>query len=409
MLATLVPLFDENLGVSAYSLFSQKANLLTDPRFFVSAQFDGAGSINGLEIIESTGVSTLSDDKDIFVPVNNVSIFADISDSYHVPKSRVVFLIDNTVIPNDMYITRLRNLKAEGYRIAIWKVAVSQYEDYRPVFKLTDYIIINQKKVDITKAKIYFSKLYPDIKIIAGNIQSKEEFDTLKEDGGYTFFEGPFYRMPITKGDTDVAPLKMNYIELLNIVNKEDFDLTQAADVIGRDTALVISLLKIVNRMTVNSEITTIRHAAAMLGQKELKKWLTTAVAQQLCTDKPNEIMRLSLIRAKFAENLAELFDKAGLAQDLFLMGLFSVIDLILDKPMKDALELLNLSIMIKEALICKTGEYAPILDFVIQYENANWQEISRLMILNDIRMDDVYNAYINTLTWYRDLFSDIA
>ena len=71
MLATLVPLFDENLSVMAYSLFSQKANYLTDPIFSVSAQFDGAGSIDGLEILESIGVSTLSDGKVIFIPVNN--------------------------------------------------------------------------------------------------------------------------------------------------------------------------------------------------------------------------------------------------------------------------------------------------------------------------------------------------
>lgn len=407
MLATLVPLFDENLSVSAYSLFSQKANLLTDPRYFVSAKFDGAGQINGLDIIESTGVSTLTENGDVFVPVNNVSIFADINSTYHVPKSRIVILLDSSILPNNMYYTRLKELKASGYKLALWKIAVSQYEDYKHIFKIADYIIINHKKIDIKKAKIYFTNLFPNIKIIAGNIQNQVEFNLLKKDGGYAMFEGPFYRIPVTKGDTDVAPLKMNYIDLLNIVNNPDFDLSEAANVIGRDTALVISLLKIVNRMSVNSEITTINHAAAMLGQKELKKWITTIVTKELCSDKPNEITRLSLIRAKFAENLAPLFNMKNASQELFLLGLFSVIDLILDKPMKDALEIINISNQIKEALICKTGNYAPILDFVLLYESASWQEISRIMILNNINMDNVYNAYINTLTWYRDLFSD--
>ena len=407
MLATLVPLFDENLSVMAYSLFSQKANYLTDPIFSVSARFDGAGSIDGLEILESIGVSTLSDGKVIFIPVNNVSIFASIADTYSVPKSQYVFLIDNTVLPSEMYINRLKELKSQGYKIAIRKVMVSQYEDYKPIFELCDYVFINTKKVDISKAKIYFTKLYPNIKIIAGNIQGQLEFYNLTQEGGYSLFEGPFYRTPVTKGDTEVAPLKMNYIELLNIVNDPNFDLTKAADVIGRDTALVISLLKIVNRMSVNSEITTIRHAAAMLGQKELRKWITTAVAQQLCTDKPNEIMRISLIRAKFSESLAKYFDMGSVSGELFLMGLFSVIDLILDKPMADALNTLNLSNPIKEALIDGTGDYAHVLEFIIEYENANWQEISRVGILNNMKMDDVYNAYISTLSWYRDLFID--
>ena len=110
--------------------------------------------------------------------------------------------------------------------------------------------------------------------------------------------------------------------------------MTKAADIIGRDTALVISLLKMVNRIAVNSEITSIRHAAAMLGQRELKKWINTAVANKLYADKPNEITRLSLLRAKFAENLASSFGLAAQGSELFLMGLFSVLDVILEKPM---------------------------------------------------------------------------
>ena len=161
-----------------------------------------------------------------------------------------------------------------------------------------------------------------------------EDYEKLKAQGGYHFYEGPFYRIPITKGETEVAPLKINYLSLLNVVNAPDYDLTKAADIISRDTALVISLLEIVNRMSRNSKITSIRHAAAMLGQKELKKWITTAVAKELCSDKPNEITRLSLLRAKFAENLAPSYGLALKSDELFLMGLFSVLDIILSKPM---------------------------------------------------------------------------
>lgn len=407
MLATLIPLFDENMSVKAYSLFSQKVNYLTDPRYFVSAHLDGASSINGLEIIESMGMHTLSGDKEIFVPVNNVSLFADISAQCRAPHNQVVIFIDNTVKPTEMYINRLQELKKMDYKIAIWKLAISDFEPYKEILSMVDYVFLNYKKIDISKAKIYFQSQYPNVKLIAGNITSQDDFDTTSKDGGYQLYEGPFYRMPVTKGDTDIAPLKINYIELINIVNDSDFELTDAADVIGRDTALVISLLKMVNRMTVNSEITTIRHAAAMLGQRELKKWITTAVTQQLCSDKPSEIMRLSLLRAKFAENLASSFNLAVKTQELFLVGLFSVLDLILNKPMKESLEMLKISNDIKEALICHTGELASVLDFIVQYENANWQEVSRLMILNDMTMNTVYSAYTDSLEWYRDLFQD--
>ncbi len=406
MLATLIPLFDENMSVRAYSLFSQKENHLLNPNFGSTGAFDGAGRINGLEIIESMGIETLSKDKEIFVPVTNISIFSDVSSQCKAPRKRIVLLIDNTILPTEMYINRLQELRTQGYRLAIRKLPVSSFEDYRPILLLTDYIFLNHKKINIDSAKIYFSQVYPNVQLIAGNISTQEDFDRLKEHGGYAFYEGDFYRMPITKGDTEVAPLKINYIELLNIVNEESFDLTDAADVIGRDTALVISLLKMANRMAINSEITSIRHAAAMLGQRELKKWTTAAVTKELCQDKPNEITRLSLLRAKFAENLAPVLGMAMKSQELFLMGLFSVLDLILNKPMEEALSMLKVSKDIQDALIHNKGRFALAYDFIRQYENANWQEISRIMLLNNIDMDQVYDAYRKALEWYRDLFS---
>lgn len=406
MLVTMIPLFDENMMVKAYSLFVQKENYLLNPSFLGTGKNDAAVDIPGLDIINVMGMETISPDKDIFIEINNISIFTDIDERCNAPHGRVVLLMDNTIIPNDMYINRLKELKNSGFKVAIRKLAVSSFEDYREILKLMDYIMLEHKKIDISKAKIYFGKLYPDIKLCAGNIKTQEEFEILKEDGGYQLYEGEFFRMPVTKGEVSVAPLKVNYIQLLNLVNDEDFELTRAADVIGRDTALVISLLKMVNRMSVNSEITSIRHAAAMLGQKELKKWINAAVTNELCADKPNEITRLSLLRAKFAENLAPVFEMALYSSELFLMGLFSVLDLILERPMEQALDMVKVSKDISDALIHKDGRFAPVLDFVLQYEAANWQEVSRQMVLKDIDMEKIYDAYTNSLRWYRNLFA---
>ena len=406
MLATLIPLFDENIAVRAYSLFAQKRNSFLDPGFLGTASYDGIGVIAGLDIIQGMGIETLSADKDVFVEVNNISLFADINSQCSVDHGRLILLCDNTVLPEKMYIDRLKALKADGYQLAMKKLPVARFEIYREVLNLMDYIFLDHKKIDISKAKIYFSKIYPNIKLCAVNVNTQEEFDTLRKDGGYTLYEGEFYRIPVTRGQEEVSPLKVNYIELLNIVNDDDFDLTKAADIIGRDTALVILLLKMVNRMTVNSEITSIRHAAAMLGQKELKKWINTAVTSELCADKPNEVTRLSLLRAKFAENLAPAFEMAGHSSELFLMGLFSVLDLILDKPMDEALDMVKVSKNIREALIDDKGELAEVLDFIEHYERASWQEVSRQMILRNIDMNSVYDAYVDSLKWYRDLFA---
>ena len=405
MLATLIPLFDEKMSVKAYSLFTQKANFLLNPSYLGTGRNDGAGSISGLEIINSIGIDNLSADCDIFIPVTNVSLFANIEEQCNADNSRIVILIDKTVKPEDMYINRINELKEKGYRFAIRKLSVPDFEPYRGILSLMDYIFLDHKKIVIEKAKIYFSKVYPNVKLIAGNIANQAAFEKLKTQGGYQFYEGEFYRTPITQGNSEISPLKINYIELLNIVNADNFELTQAADIIGRDTALVISLLEMVNHIAVNSEITSIRHAAAMLGQRELKKWITTAVTKQLCSDKPSEVARVSLLRAKFAENLAPIFDMGGMSQELFMMGLFSVLDIILNKPMEEALEMLKVSKNIGKALINGEGPFADLYNFLLQYENANWTEIDRIMLLNEIDACAIYEAYIDSLKWYRDLF----
>ncbi len=407
MLATLIPLFDENISVKAYSLFSQKKNLFLNPSLAGTGYNDGAGNINGLDIIDSIGINNLVSGADVFVPVTDISLFTGIENLCKAPAERIVLLIDNSVKPEEQFIKRIKDLRSKGYKFAIRKLTIADFEPYRQILLLMDYILLNHRKLVIGNAKIYFSKMYPNIKLVACGVDTVDDFKMLKKSGGYSFYEGDFYRLPITKGAKEVSPLKTNYIELLNIVNGPDFDLTDAADVIGRDTALVISLLEIVNHIAVNSEITSIRHAAAMLGQKELKKWITTAVTKQLCDDKPSEISRTSLLRAKFAENLANLFDLGGQSQELFMMGLFSIIDIILDKPMKEALEMLHVSKNVQDALVDGTGPFAPIIEFIQGYEVANWALIDRVMLMNHLESDSVYVAYIDSLKWFKTLFPE--
>ena len=404
MLATLIPLFDEKMSVCAYSVFARKENHFLNPEMEGGGRFDGAGTVHELEVVSSMGVGTLSGGKEVFVPINQFSLFAEISLQCTVPANKVVLLMDNTILPEENYIKRVKELKQQGYKLAMRKLPISSFEPYREILNQCDYILLNHAKIDIAKAKIYFSNVYPNIKLCAVNVDSQEDYEMLTKDGGYDLYEGGFFRMPIKHSEIQVNPLKVNYIELLNVVNAPDYDLTDAADVIGKDPALVISLLEIVNRMALNSEITSIRHAAAMLGQKELKRWINTAVTKELCADKPSEITRLVMIRAKSAENLAESFEMAMQAPELFLMGLFSALDIMLEKTMKEALDMVVVSKNVRSALLEGKGELAPVLEFVKKYEDADWTEVSRLMVLGNMDMKKVYEAYLSALRWYRDL-----
>lgn len=404
MLMALIPLFDEALTVKAYSVFTQKDNYFINPMKLGTGVNDGAARVEGLELIEAMGLETLSDDKIVFVPLNNLAVFSEVEEQCSAPHDRIVFLIDSSFPPVEMYVNRLKELKNKGYRLAMRKLAVSEFERYREILQLMDYMFLNNKKIAIDKAKIYFNNLFPDMILCAGNIDTMERFEQLKQTGGYQLYEGDFYRMPVTKGVRKVESIKSNYLQLLNLVNQEDFDSEEAARIIGQDAALTISLLKMVNRMTVYSQITTLRHAVAMLGQRELRKWINTVVVNELYADKPGELTRLSMLRAKFSEELANVFGLKEHAEELFLMGLFSLLDVIFEKSMEEALEMVIMPENVKKAILHQTGILAPVYQLILQYEVAHWEEVSRQLVLADMNLDEVNLAYERALSWYKEI-----
>ena len=412
MMLTLIPFFDRNMSVSAYSLFTRKNNFLMNPSLLGSRQFDGAAYVDGLELIQELGTTTLSGGKPIFVSLNNISIFSSLESECKNTNHAPILLIDQTFPPVSMYTDRIRELREFGYHFAMRNLPVHCYEDYAPILSQMDYILIDCQKIDAVKASFYFRKLYPDICICASNIPDMETFGKLSPAETISLFEGTFFRMPVTRGEHKVSPLKINYISLLNLIEEDDFDLTKAAesrvlaDIISQDTALIISLLRLANTRSFNSEITSVRVAVSMLGQKDLTRWIQTTVIEKLCSDKPNELMRLSLLRAKFAENLAPVFCMAMRSQELFLTGLFSILDIILDCSMEEALSMVRVSGKIRTALLEHTGSLAEVLHFIVKYESAEWQEVSRQLVLKNIEIPDVSHAWVSSLQWYAKLIA---
>ena len=406
MMLTLIPFFDRNMSVSAYSLFTRKNNFLMNPSLLGSRQFDGAAYVDGLELIQELGTTTLSGGKPIFVSLNNISIFSSLESECKNTNHAPILLIDQTFPPVSMYTDRIRELREFGYHFAIRNLPVHCYEDYAPILSQMDYVLIDCQKIDAVKASFYFRKLYPDICICASNIPDMETFGKLSPAETISLFEGTFFRMPVTRGEHKVSPLKINYISLLNLIEEDDFDLTKAADIISQDTALIISLLRLANTRSFNSEITSVRVAVSMLWQKDLTRWIQTTVIEKLCSDKPNELMRLSLLRAKFAENLAPVFGMAMRSQELFLTGLFSILDIILDCSMEEALSMVRVSGKIRTALLEHTGSLAEVLHFIVKYESAEWQEVSRQLVLKNIEIPDVSHAWVSSLQWYAKLIT---
>lgn len=404
MFMTVIPFFSNDMAVDSYMFLSQKA---TNQMTISQSAFalDNVTRPPSLEFINRVGLSALTNNLPIFIPIKAISLLVDIEVQLSSDPKKIIYLIEGEIPTDISFIDRIQALIKLGYRFALKNIL--NYPKYNLILSVVDYIIVNDSPANLHNARMYLLSNFPHVKIIVANIDTIDRYEDLVENR-FELFEGAFYRVPVTKGEVEIAPLKMNYMQLLNIANDENFDITEVASVVQKDIALAISLLKMVNNLNLSSEITSISHASAILGQQELRKWITTAVVNLLCSDKPSDLIRLSLLRAKFCEKLAPFFEMAIGAQELFLTGLFSVLDIALQVPMREALSNINLPRPIHDSLISDRGKYAPVLSFAKIYEEANWQEISRLSILNHFDASKIAKAHHESMEWYGDLLSTL-
>ncbi|MCL2034116.1 MAG: HDOD domain-containing protein [Oscillospiraceae bacterium] len=399
-----IPLFNKDMGEEAYVFRELKENIL-----FSTAQalnlFDGASTSETLRVLDKVGLDAFTMGKQIFVPINEVALMGNLSAQCKEPSDKIIFVLEKPLSNRGLYLPFMLSLRNLGYRFAInYPIKLVEND---PALQNSSYIFLSQreeKQEEILKTLQYVKRFYRNLTPIAVHIYTHEILQKTYGQG-YGMYESRLYKA--TGSNAHIAPLKLNAIRLINTVQDVNFDFTRIAKIVSGDPALTISLFKLVNSSSrMRNKITSIPHAVSMMGQREVLKWVTTAVSRSLGDDRPNEMTRISLVRAKFLENLAPIFEFAHMSGELFLLGLFSVIDNILDVPMEQALKQVVVSENIRKALVDNAGIFHPIFSFVKDYENAAWSNVSRQMIVHDINGDALSEAYINTLLWYRDLVS---
>ena len=397
------PVLNESMEVMAYCFRYKKADEVVG--FQPSRAFEGTMSSPCMDVLNMVGLDAFTNGLPIYVPLNKITLLTDIENQCKEPADKIIFLLDEDTQPEEPFLSGIKRIKDLGYRFALENI--TDYDKMKPILSLCDALLIDsgiENRKGILKNML---RQYPKILPIATDVNSTEQFNKLQSEG-FKLFEGSFYSVPVAKGYNTIAPVKVNSIQLLNLVRSDDFEIDDVAKIVGQDPSLSISLLKFVNSpyLNLSSKIKNIQHAAAMLGQAEVRKWVTTAVSGGLASDKPDEITKLSLMRAKFAENLAPHFEMAIHAQSLFMMGLFSILDVVLDMPIEKALEIISVSESIAEALIHRKGEYGKIMTFITTFETANWNEVSRLMVVHKIEVEQVFDAYIKAAQWYGTIVS---
>jgi len=404
-LIVAIPFFDSNMSVEAYRLNSRSGQRLRGMMDDYLSISDAVLS-PGLDLVKTLGVEPLAGACPLFVDINEYHLLMRVPLSLGIPPDRLVCVLSNSIKPDDEILIRCRELKDLGYYLAVDGLLEGHSEN--KLFELIDCIIIDITDFDADSKFISVVKALSTLKqIVLSNIPDMDVFNKLAGIPN-TLYAGNFFNQPITRGKSEISPVKINALTLLNQINEEDFDLSDIAGTIERDPSLSISLLRFINTVLPN-KINSIRNAVAILGQREVKRWATAALSIQLAEDRPGEITKLSLIRARFAENLAKVFEMGIFSPSLFMMGLFSLLDIILEKPMEAAVKEVALDERVKEALVDKTGNLYRVLELIHAYEHANWDKVAIMMVQYDLELEGITSAFIESLVWYKTLLDAIG
>lgn len=153
-----------------------------------------------------------------------------------------------------------------------------------------------------------------------------------------------------------------------------------------------------------NDMVDSIKRALVLMGFKEIERWINILMLQDLTIDKPMELMKISLIRSKLGEIIANHSKFKTRRHEVSMMCLFSTLDAILDQPMDDTLEGIEISESIKQALIYKRGDIRPILDLIEAYERGNWLEVQSKALEIEIEKNQLVKLYLEALSWSQSI-----
>jgi EAL and modified HD-GYP domain-containing signal transduction protein len=401
-----IPFFDASMTVHAYRMVTQDGGkLLGTAEDF--RELGGDLMAPALEIVGDIGIEPFAGKNDLFVELSLYQLLMTMPINMKIPTENFVCIVSNSVLEDNAAHSKLMLLKRRGYRLAIEgfprKISIDT------AIKVFDYILLDCTDTGFQND---FKNIRPYIfntKLVITNIPDMYTFDKYSGARG-VLLSGGFYSQPVTKGVSDISPLKINALNLLREINNESFELSEAAEIIERDPALTISLLRFINAMNPNRsrKINSIRNAVTILGQNEVKRWATVAISMGVGEDRPNELTRLSIVRAKFAENLAPAFEMALLSGTLFIAGLFSLLDLILQRPIREAIDEVAADDEIKDALVNKRGRIYEVLSLIFAYDRADWHTASLIMVRNNIDIEVLSQAYLDSIIWYRQLLESI-
>ena len=324
------------------------------------------------------------------------------------PPQSVVIEILETIRPDQEVIEACRRLKQAGYTLALDDFVDSPA--WAPLVELADIIKIDFQLTDRNEQRDIVSRYAgKKIRMLAEKVETQEEF-TAGMQMGYTLFQGYFFCRPEVMRHRALPASKLLYLDLLRAATAPEFNIRELAPKIKHEPSLTYRLLRYLNSAAfgLRAEIRSVAHALSLLGERELRKWIAVVSVSVLADGKPDELMTVPLVRGRFCELLAPLAGLADHASDLFLMGLLSVMDAVLDQPLDSILADLPVRQEIKEALLARTGLYWRLLEIAVAHERADWGKVGALLSETEMEEDRVSELYVAAVDWSTALRSNV-
>jgi len=318
------------------------------------------------------------------------------------PSNIVVEILERNEVTQSL-IDACKKLRAKGYKLALDDFVPNG--NNLPLIDLVDIVKVEYPVVSREAQKFLIRKYGRKTKFLAEKIETREAYK-LASELGYHFFQGYFFSKPAMLSSREITSLNVNTIRIIEELNTPEPSYEKIAQIFEGDLGLSYKLLKLINSVYYGrrSKIKSIPYAIAFLGIDELYQWISIMMLKDFRNIENAEMIKLSLIRGKLMELIArELYGQSKKAE-YFLTGLFSFIDVIMNKPMDKLLSSLPFHDDIKQALLGEENEYRGVLDCVIASETAKLDIPKKQYPINKIGAKRFIELYIEALRWAKKL-----
>ncbi|RMF93553.1 MAG: HDOD domain-containing protein [Nitrospinota bacterium] len=389
------PIFDRQQRVYAYELLFRSG----PENFFTPVDGDKASSKVMTDSFLLIGGLDITGGKRAFINFTRDLLLQEYASLF--PPEWIVVEILETVGAEPEVIAACQKLKRQGYLLALDDVDGS-WKGQKPLIELADILKIDFALTSPEERKALQRHLpSPKVHLLAEKVETREEFRQAVESG-YTYFQGYFFQKPEILSSKDVPKFKVNYLTLLQEVNQPELDFQRIETVLKRELSLSYKLLRYINSAAfgLRSKVHSLRQALVLLGETAFKKWASLMILADLGRDKPSELVVSSIIRAKFAELLAPLLGLHDRESDLFLLGMFSQIDVLIGRPMTELIRELPLPEDVKHALSGKENRLRTVYEAILAYEKGEWERFATLLSSLGGEEAPVSELYLQAVSW---------